>query len=745
MKIVRTLLIASFLLVPAMSRGASNRATDADMHAVMMAVAQILEQSQYSQQELSSTVGKQVLETYLTALDPDKLFLTQQDVNQIRGKYGMELNDDILLGNLMPAKDIFAIFRRRVDEQLAQMGALLSASYDFKTDRTIPLDRSKENWPADAADADRVWRDRIENQLLSGRLGDSRTTRDIDGIRQRYRDLQSEVDTQDAEDVLRIFLEALAQTYDPHSEYLSPTDVNEFKIDTQLTMSGIGAEFHVANGYATIDRIFSRGPADMSGKLHPGDRIVGVAEGNGPFVDIRNSNLEHITKLVLGKNGSVVRLRVIVGNAKERSATHVVSLVRHEVRLTDDAARAEIIDIHVPGGGQRLGWITVPSFYEEPDNAATGASVSRDVATLIKRLKKERIEGLVLDLRNDGGGSVEEALKMTGLFINQGPAVQLRDPEGDLRIPKVHSGTMLYQGPLVVLDNRLTASASEIFSAAMQDYRRAVVVGDSTTFGKGTVQAVVDLNRVINRIGDGPDIAGAIKVTIEKMYRVTGDPLQLKGVASDIKIPSLTETGSSVEIDMDHRLESDEVKPVFFRVTENSTELFCDELRRRSANRIKRNPLFQDLLAETALTDAKVRTNRISLNERTRKSDLAQLARIRKRMDLDRNKSLAHDRNKYCELTVSDLNNSGLRSINNGGKSDRPEEDSIAENTASSFPSQLSPGSGERSLDALAEDEAVTKETLNILSDLVNLNRTYQMGGNLSPIGTAKRPVAASE
>jgi len=303
----------------------------------------------------------------------------------------------------------------------------------------------------------------------------------------------------------------------------------------------------------------------------------------------------------------------------------------------------------------------------------------------------------------------------------------------------------LYQGPLVVLDNRLTASASEIFSAAMQDYRRAVVVGDSTTFGKGTVQAVVDLNRVINRIGDGPAIAGAIKVTIEKMYRVTGDPLQLKGVASDIKIPSLTETGSSVEIDMDHRLERDEVKPVFLRVTENSTELFCDELRRRSANRINRNPLFQDLLAETALTDAKVRTNRISLNERTRKSDLAQLARIRKRMNLDRNKSLAHDRNKYCELTVSDLNNSGLRSINNGGKSDRPEEDSIAENTASSFPSQLSPDSGERSSGALAENEAVTKETLNILSDLVNLNRTYQMGGNLSQIGTAKRPVAASE
>ncbi len=743
MKSIRTLLAASFVLVTAISRGASNRATDADLHAVTVAVAQILEQSQYSQQELSSSVGKQVLETYLTALDPDKLYLTQQDVDQIRGKYGIGLNDDILLGNLVPAKDIFAIFRRRVDERLAQIDGLLNTPYDFKSDRTIALNRSKENWPADAAEADHVWHDRIENELLTAKLGDSHAKRDFNSIRQRYDGLRAQVDTQDAEEVLRIFLEAVAQTYDPHSEYLSPADLDEFKIDTQLTMSGIGAEFRVANGYATIDRIFSRGPADVSGKLHPGDRVVGVAEGNGAFVDIRNSNLEHITKLVLGKNGSVVRLRVIAGNAKQQSAPHVVSLVRHEIRLTDDAARAEIIEIHLSGGSQRLGWITVPSFYEEPDNASTGASVSRDVAALVKRLKKERIEGLVLDLRNNGGGSVDEALKMVALFINEGPAVQLKDPAGDLHIPQEHSGDMLYNGPLIVLDNRLTASASEIFSAAMQDYRRAVVVGDSTTFGKGTVQAVIDLNRVIDHIGDGPDIAGALKVTIEKMYRVTGDSLQLKGVASDVKIPSLTETGLSTEIDMDHRLERDEIKPASFSVTENGKALFSDELRRRSADRIKRNPLFQDILAEMGLTDTKIRTNRVSLNERVRKSDLAQLTRIRTKMDRDQNRSRTQDRNKYYELTLSEVNKSGLRPVKNGGESDRSDEESVSENATSSSTSQPSPVSVERSSDALAENEAVTKETLNILSDLVNLDKARHMAANLSQIGTA--PVDDSE
>lgn len=708
MKIVRTILAASFLYITAMARGASERPTDSDLRALMVAVAQILEQSQYSQQELNSSVGRQVLETYLGALDPDKLFLTHQDVNQIRGKYGAGLNDDILLGNLEPAKEIFSIFRRRADERFAQIDALLRASYDFKSNRTILLDRSKENWPADAAEADRMWQERIENELLSAKLAESRMNRDSDAIRRRYRDLQTQIDTQDDADVLRIFLEAVAQTYDPHSEYLSPTDLDEFKIDTQLTMSGIGAELRLSNGYATIDRIFSHGPADVSGKLHPGDRIVGVAEGNGPFIDIRNSTLEHITKLVLGKNGSVVRLRVVTANAKDQSMSRVIRLVRHEIRLTDDAARAELIDMHRSGGDERLGWITVPSFYAEPDNPSTGASVSRDVAALIKRLKKERIEGLVLDLRNNGGGSVDEALKMIGLFINHGPAIQLREPAGDLHIAQEHSGNKLYDGPLVVLDNRLTASASEIFAAAMQDYRRAIVVGDTTTFGKGTVQAVIDLNHVIDRSGDGPDIAGALKVTVEKMYRITGDSLQLNGVTADVKIPSLTETGSSTEINMDHCLARDEIKPVSFNVVENGKALFSDELRRRSAERIKRNPLFQDLLAEIALTAKK--NDRVSLNEKVRRNDIAQLTRIRDRMDRDRNKSWAQDRNRYYDLTLS-----CSARVSELGSSD----------------------TGEQSSDALGENEAITKETLNILSDLITLNKARQVAGNLSQIYAA--------
>jgi carboxyl-terminal processing protease len=737
---IRNLLAASLVFIAARLLGASDQATESDLRTVMVAVAQILEQSHYSQQQLSPTIGKQVLETYLTAIDPEKLFLTQQDVDQIRSRYGSGLNDDILLGNLAPAKDIFSIFRRRVDERLAQIDGLLRADYDFKSDRTIALDRSKERWPADMADCDRVWHDRIEDELLSAKLANSPTAQE--SIRQRYRELQTQIDTQDAEDVLRIFLEAVAQTYDPHSEYLSPTDLDEFKIDTQLTMSGIGAALRVDDGYATIDRIFSRGPADRSRRLHIGDRIVGVAEGNGPFVNIRHSSLEHIMKLVRGRNGSIVRLRVIVSDANKRSAPRIVSLVRHEIRLSDDAARAEIVETHSPGGTQRIGWITVPSFYGEPDNAATGTSVSRDVAVLLKRLNKERIDGLILDLRNNGGGSVDEAFKMIGFFIEQGPAIQLRDPGGDLHIPQEHPGNKLYDGPLVVLDNRLTASASEIFSAAMQDYRRAVVVGDATTFGKGTVQAVIDLNRVIDQDGGGPDIAGALKVTVEKMYRVTGKSLQLKGVASDVEIPSLTEGASSTETDMDHRLTCDEIKPASFSVPENGKTLFSDELRRRSADRIKRDPLFQDILAEIALTDKHIRSNRVSLNERVRKIDLARLTRIRKKMDRDGKKAFAEGRNKYYELTLSDVDKSGLRPASNGDEPDRYAGQDIAETEAASFPAPASQVSGSRNSDALAENEAITKETLNILSDLVSLNRARQIAAN--PPATETTPADGS-
>jgi carboxyl-terminal processing protease len=279
-----------------------------------------------------------------------------------------------------------------------------------------------------------------------------------------------------------------------------------------------------------------------------------VAEGNGSFVNVLHASLDQITEMVLGKSGTVVRFQFLSSHPKNQPEPQVISLVREEVQLTEDAAQAQIIEMEVPSGVQKLGWLTVPSFYGDPDKTVGGTSVTHDVATLLSRLERERIQGLVIDLRDNAGGSVAEAVRMAGLFIDRGPIVQFKGPNSEIYVVNGQPGKVLYQGPLVILENKLTASASEIFSAAMQDRGRAAVVGDSDTFGKGTVQAVIEINRFIRQIGDLPNLGGALKITIEKIYRVTGQSTQVKGVISDVRIPSLTELAVPGEDSLKHRL-----------------------------------------------------------------------------------------------------------------------------------------------------------------------------------------------
>jgi carboxyl-terminal processing protease len=726
MKGYRKVLAAICCFLAIMASDAGGRPTDVDLHAVVATVGEILEQSHYTQHKLDAGMGHQILETYLESLDCNKLFFTQEDIDRIRTTYGAGLEDDILLGNLTPAKDIFTIFRQRVDERLAKIDELLKECPGINDDRTIISNRAKERWPANLTQADDIWRGWIENELLTAKLNATDAEPAPEVIGRHYRELQNHIDGQDDQDVFRIFLEAIAQTYDPHSEYLDPSDLNQFKINTRLTISGIGAQIHMKDGYATIDRIFATGPAHRSGRLHVGDKIVGVAQGNGPLVNILNSNLDKITELVLGKNGSIVRLQFISPGTKNPSKRQIVSLVREEVRLTEEEAQAELIEMHLPGCVQKLGWITVPAFYEKPDNSNKGTGVTHDVATLLSRLEREGIQGLVIDLRNNGGGSVDEAVRMTGLFINQGPIVQLKDPNGEIHVVKEQLGKVLYDGPMVVLDNKLTASASEIFSAAMQDYRRAPIVGDSGSFGKGTVQAVIELDRLNDTIGL-PNLAGALKITIEKIYRVTGASTQLKGVVSDLKIPSLTENAVSGESEQAHRLEYDEVAPAASDVWGNSKPLFLDELRTRSIARIKENPLFQDLANENALTIESSKKNRISLNEKVRQHQLAEVARLREKGASDRQIAQAHDRYKYYRLMLADVDKAELSLINTkrqtGASVQTAAPDDVPQSTLAPPPGVL----GKSDSDAVTENEAVTRETLNIISDFVNLTRAQQM------------------
>jgi carboxyl-terminal processing protease len=698
---------------------------EGELHSVLATVGQVLEEAQYSQRKLDAVMGKQILEAYLERLDQYKLFFTRQDIDQIRTTYSSSLDDDILLGNLTPAKSIFAIFRARVDERVARIGGLLKERHEFNSDRTVVVDRAKEQWPANSAEADAIWRDWIENELLAAKLDAADSQPGADAVGRRYRKLRDQVDGQNDPEVLRLFLEAMAQTYDPHSEYLGPSDLNQFKIDTRLTISGIGAEVRMQNGDAIINRIFPGGPAERSRKLRVGDQVVGVAEGDGSFVSLRHANLDRITELVLGKSGSIVRLQFIPRSGRNLSKPQVCRLVREEVRLTEDEAQAELVEMPLPGGRQKLGWVTVPSFYGEPDKPTGGTSVAHDVATLVSRLKREGIQGLVIDLRNNGGGSVGEAVKMTGLFIGGGPVMQLKDPNHEIHVVKEEPGRALYDGPMVVLDNKLTASASEIFSAAMQDYRRAVIVGDSSTFGKGTVQAVLELNRFIEGIDD-PDLAGALKITIEKIYRVTGESTQVKGVISDVKIPSLTESMVPGENEQEHRLAYDVVAPAAVEVTQNGRSLFLEELQSRSTARVRDNPLFQDLFSESALANANTEKDRNSLNEKIRREELTEVTRIYDKAGVDRSTARARDRNKYYELLLAGADKTALKLISFGSRQDETEQGPGPDDGPLSTPVPPPGVLSKCAFDDRTENDAINGETLNILSDLVSLTRAQQ-------------------
>jgi carboxyl-terminal processing protease len=355
---------------------------------------------------------------------------------------------------------------------------------------------------------------------------------------------------------------------------------------------------------------------------------------------------------------------------------------------------------------QKLGWITVPCFYGESDNSIKATSVTQDVAMLLKRLEREGIQGVVVDLRNNGGGSVEEAVRTSGLLINPVPIAQLKDPDGAIHLVKGQLGKALYNGPMVVLDNKLTASASEIFSAAMQDYGRAVIVGDSSSFGKGTVQVVIELDRIMHRLDAAADSAGALKITIEKVYRVTGESTQLKGVISDVTIPSLTDSAEFGESEQEHPLVYDQVAPIANDAAGNRKPLFLDELRNRSIKRINEDPVFHDLSAEIQQIKRKLWDNCVSLNEEFRQNEIAKEVCLREKADSDRITARAHDQTRYYRLMLADVDKPKLK-LKRNTNTGTAQKHAIPDDTT--------------------ENEAITRETLNILSDFVNLKRTPLM------------------
>ncbi|HSH38978.1 MAG TPA: carboxy terminal-processing peptidase [Chthoniobacterales bacterium] len=687
-----------------------------DLEQVAVSVGRLLEEGHYTHQPLNDEVSKKFLKTYLELLDFSHLFFTQQDVDMLTAKYGTSIDDDVLLGNLKPAYEIYELYMKRVDDRVAKVKQLVNQPPDVKPDATIDLSRQKAPWPKDEAEADEIWRLRVANELLQEKLSEHPIEPGPQLIARRYDRLMRNVHEEDKPEQVKLFLAALAQTYDPHSEYLSKADLKNFSINMGLSLVGIGAMLRSEDGYAKIQSLVVGGPAQKHGGVKVGDRITAVAQGNAEFTDVRDMRLDNVVEMIRGKKGTKVRLLIIPSDAADPSKRKTIELVRDEIKLKDQEARADIIHKKDANGETvKLGWITLPSFYADMDKRQK--STTRDVQALLKRLKKENVGGLVIDLRRNGGGSLEEAIALTGLFLKSGPIVQTKGSNGNIVVSSDPDPGVAYNGPLVVMTSRQSASASEIFAGALQDYGRAIVVGDKNTFGKGTVQTILEIGRFTSLLGSNSQEDGALKLTIQKFYRVAGGSTQLNGVASDIVLPSLSDLPEFGEGALKNALPYDTVPKAKYTKWPETPHVFLEELKRRSSERVKQNPEFHYVLEDMERLRKKLDDNRISLNEDARRAELEE-DKLRKETRAKDRLARQGEETRVYRVTLDTVDSPNLQLImypaklaaKKGGVA--PEAAGDAETDAAD-----SENPDEPRLDPMRD------EALNILADLAGLTQ----------------------
>src|SRR5436853_3774021 len=693
-----------------------------DAEQICVSVGRLLEEGHYTHQQLNAEMSQKFLRNYLELLDFSHLFFTQKDVDALTGKYGTALADDVLLGNLKPAYEIYDLYQKRVDERVAKIKELLKQPLDFKNGATIELSRQKAPWPKDQAEADELWRGRIASELLQEKLSEHPIEPGPQLVARRYDRIARNVHEEDKEEQVKLYLDALAQTYDPHSEYLSKADFKNFNIQMGLSLVGIGAMLRTEDGYAKIESLVTGGPAQSDGRLKVGDRITAVAQGQSEYVDVRDMRLDKVVEMIRGKKGTHVRLLAIPANASDPSQRKSVELVRDEIKLKDQEARADIIiKKDENGSAVKLGWLTLPSFYADMDKRQK--STTRDVLALLKRLKKENIAGLVVDVRRNGGGSLEEAISLTGLFLKSGPVVQTKGSNGNIVVSSDPDPSIAYNGPLIVLTSRQSASASEIFAAALQDYGRAAIVGDKNTFGKGTVQTILEIGRFTSLLGSRSQDDGALKLTIQKFYRVAGGSTQLHGVASDIVLPSLSDLPEFGEGALKNCLPYDEVPKARYTKWSENHSLFLDQLKRRSAERAQHDSEFHYVMEDMERLRHKLDENRITLNEDARRKEI-QDDKLRKELRTKERLARHEEEPSIYRLTLDTIDKPNLQLIMYPGK--------LAEAKAKAGATKVSPeaapdddtdtiGTADDTKEPVLDPER--DETLNILADLVDLSR----------------------
>jgi carboxyl-terminal processing protease len=557
-------------------------------------VVDLMQRHHYRRLPIDDTLSERMFERYLKALDGQRVFFLASDIAEFE-PLGHELDDALRKASPESAFDLFKRFRERVSERAAYARELLSTGFDFARDEDYLVRREDAPWAATRAALDEIWRKRVKNDVLALRLAGRTEAEITDTLRKRYERMERRVAQLAANDVYAFFVNAYTTSVDPHSAYFSPRASENFKIQMSLSLEGIGAALQTEDEFTVVRRIIAGGPAALSKQLHVDDRIVGVGQGQQEeIVDVVSWRLADVVDLIRGPKGSVVRLQTLPGDVPPGSPPKTISLVRDKINLEEQAAKRSLTEVEIDGRALRIGAIDLPTFYLDTAGRAKGIadyrSTTRDVRRLLAELAGEGVDGIIVDLRGNSGGSLVEATDLTGLFIERGPVVQIKDSRGRVEITQDTDSSVVYAGPLAVLVDRGSASASEIFAAAIQDYGRGVVLGEPT-YGKGTVQSVSHL--------DSQRRLGQLKFTIAQFFRINGEGTQHRGVRPDILFPTASDTERQGERSLDNALPWESVAPADYAPWAPSASLY-DAARIRHQQRVRDDELFATLLEELA-------------------------------------------------------------------------------------------------------------------------------------------------
>ena len=592
-------------------------------------VAKILTQYHYRKVRLNDSLSSVVWTNYLKEIDGNKTYLLASDVAAFE-KYRYQIDDALVNGDLTGAFDLYNVFRKRFKERSDFIKEQIKKPFSFTADESFNTDREKAAWPKTVEEQNELWMKILKNQELELKLGNRKDSVVVATMTQRYANLDKAYNRIKSADVFQIYMNSFAEALDPHTNYFSPSNADRFNQEMSQSLEGIGAMLQEDGEYIKITSVLPGGPAFKSNLLKVNDKIAGVAQGdNGPMVNTMNWQVDEVVKLIKGPKGTVVRLHVVSPDGLAGAPPKEIRLVREKIKLEEQRAKKEVIEISDNGKSFKIGVINIPMFYRDFEGARKHeegfSSTTSDVKRFIDSLKADKVDGIVIDLRDNGGGSLTEAINLTGLFIPKGPVVQVKESTGETEVYTDPDPSVTYDGPMAILVNRFSASASEIFAAAIQDYKRGIIVGGQT-FGKGTVQTLIDLNQWLPK---EPEKVGQVKMTIQKFYRINGSSTQHKGVTPDVQFPSAFSAEEYGESSQPSALPWDQINSTRYDQSRDLNDKILDRLRDRFDQRLKSDPELKQLAQDLADFKKAKENTIVSLQESKRRKERDEAERKR--------------------------------------------------------------------------------------------------------------------